>query len=39
MKEKIKILLTGHNGLLGNAIYKELKKKRMLKFIQSIKVR
>ena len=39
MKEKIKILLTGHKGLLGNAIYEELKKKKKIKFIQSIKER
>ena len=31
MKEKIKILLTGHKGLLGNALYKELKKKKKIK--------
>ena len=33
MKKKIKIFVAGHNGMVGSAITKILKKKKILNYI------
>ena len=37
MKKKDKIFLAGHNGLVGNAVFNELKKKILIECLSQIK--